>query len=80
MNICFLLSKQERYYFDSEAVRENQDSEPDVRLRSSTLFQSRHERESPIKGAETLSIIGRNIPRHLDHPHRELPRLPLLLL
>ena len=55
----FLLSKSPRYFYDAEAVRENKGAPPDVRKRSST-FAKQGNVGDHHKGAEELSIIGRN--------------------
>ena len=55
----FLLSKSARYFYDAEAVKENKDALPDVRKRSST-FAKQGQVGGHHKGAEELSIIGRN--------------------
>jgi len=55
----FLLSKQARYYWDQGAVKENTDSDPDIRSRAST-FKKVGNVGGHHCGAEVLCILGRN--------------------
>lgn len=55
----FLLSKQARYYWDQGAVKENTNSDPDIRSRAST-FKKVGNVGGHHCGAEVLCILGRN--------------------
>jgi len=55
----FLMSKQARYYWDQGAVKENTDSDPDIRSRAST-FKKVGNVGGHHCGAEVLCILGRN--------------------
>jgi DNA modification methylase len=62
----FLLTKSNRYYYDMEAIKENTDSEPDVRLRASTFKKKQElghcigtaDREHPEDAM--VETVGRN--------------------
>lgn len=55
----FLMAKQERYYYDADAIREGMDQEPDRRLRSST-FNKVQKIGHAIGKAEYVETVGRN--------------------
>jgi DNA modification methylase len=55
----FLLAKQERYYYDAEAIKEGMNAAPDRRLRSST-FKKVQAIGHALSSAEYVETIGRN--------------------
>lgn len=55
----FLMAKNQRYFYDAEAVRENMDAPPDIRQRAST-FSKQSEVGQHGNGPAVICTIGRN--------------------
>ena len=55
----FLLTKSAKYFYDADAIRENTEAEPDIRLRTS-MFNKAGVSGNHGSGADVISTVGRN--------------------